>query len=225
MNGAARRIVTPRQNFALQNFDTPLEKGVTPPSQTNNLVGGVVIAMGASTGGVEALELILAEFPETAPPVVLVIHMPPGFTKLFASRLNATMAVNLKEAETGDCLQQGLVLVAPAGKHMKIVSQNGRFSVECYDGPLVQSVRPSADILFESVAREAGKKAIGVILTGLGADGARGLLKMRQAGARTIGQNKETSAVYGMPKVAMEMGAVEEQVPLEKMAAKILSLV
>jgi len=185
--------------------------------------GGKIIAIGASTGGVEALEQIFSEFPTDIPPVVVVLHMPIGFTKLFATRLNASMAVTIKEAATGDFLQKGVVLIAPAGQHMRVVNKGGRQAVECFNGPKVQSVIPSADILFESIANER-IRAVGVILTGLGADGADGLLKMRQNGLETIGQDKASSAVYGMPKVAYEKGAVQYQLPLNQIAEKILTL-
>jgi len=184
-----------------------------------------VIAIGASTGGVEALETILSLLPARIPPVVLVIHMPVGFTKLFAARLDGLLRMSVKEAQSGDVLTQGQILIAPAGKHMKVVNRNGRLTVDCFVGPKVQFVIPAADVLFESVAEHVKKNAIGVILTGMGADGARGLLAMREQGAKTIGQDKATSIIYGMPKVAMDMGAVEHQLPLSKIADKIMSLV
>jgi len=185
------------------------------------LFSSKVVAIGASTGGVEALETLMARFPMNIPPVVLVIHMPVGFTKLFAARLDTLLKYTVKEAQTGDILTRNQILIAPAGKHMKVVNKDGRLVVECFVGPKVQSVIPSADVLFESVAENIRHNAIGVILTGMGADGARGLLKMREKGAVTIGQDRETSAIYGMPKVAFEMGAVQYQLPLGKIADKI----
>ncbi|MCL2398178.1 MAG: CheB methylesterase domain-containing protein [Defluviitaleaceae bacterium] len=184
-----------------------------------------VIAIGASTGGVEALEQVLTKFPTTVPPIVLVIHMPPGFTKLFAARLNKSLKIAVKEAQQEDYLLPGQVLVAPAGKHMKIVNLNGKLAVDCFLGEKVHHVIPSVDVLFESVAKNLQKDAIGVLLTGMGADGARGLLTMRNNGAATIGQDKETSAIYGMPKVAKELGAVDYELPLDQIGNKILSLV
>lgn len=186
---------------------------------------GKIIAIGASTGGVEALEKVLSRFSADIPPIVLVIHMPLGFTKLFAASFNDKMAFSVKEARTGDNLQWGQALVAPAGEHMEIVNNAGRLSVRCFDGPKVQHVIPSADVLFNSVANIQKSKAIGVILTGMGADGAQGLLNMKQKGALTIGQDKETCAIYGMPKVAMEMGAVMYQLPIDKIGDKIISLI
>ena len=184
-----------------------------------------LIAIGASTGGVDALDKILSRFSASTPPVVLVLHMPVGMTKLLAHRMDTELAMSVKEAETGDLLTRGQVLVAPSGKHMKIVRRQGKLTVECFIGQKVQHVMPSADVLFESVANEIGSNAIGVILTGIGADGATGLLKMRNRGAKTIGQDEETCVVYGMPKVAREMSAVEYELPLNQIANKIISLV
>lgn len=186
---------------------------------------GKLIAIGASMGGVEASQAVLEEFPENIPPVVMVVHMPLGFTKLFAARLDAKLAVRVKEAETGDYLEQGTVLIAPAGKHMEVVRQQGKLAVRCFIGDKVQSVIPSVDVLFNSIAEELGPNAVGVILTGLGADGADGLLEMKKRGAETIGQDKATSVMYGMPKVAFEKGAVKYQLPLSQIAKKILSLI
>ena len=183
-----------------------------------------VIAIGASTGGVEALDVLLSRLSVRVPPVVLVLHMPVGFTKLLAARLDGILSVSVKEAESGDFLATGKILIAPAGKHMKVVNLNGRWAVECFVGPKVQSVIPSADVLFESVAETFGANGIGTILTGMGGDGARGLLKMRESGAATIGQDRATSAIYGMPKVAKEMGSVQYELPLDKIADKIMSL-
>jgi len=184
-----------------------------------------VIAIGASTGGVEAIETLISRLPASVPPVVLVLHMPIGFTKLLATRLNGLYSVAVKEARTGDLLKYGQVLLAEAGKHMITLNKDGALTVECYAGPKVQHVIPSADVLFESVAKVSQKNAIGVILTGMGADGARGLLAMRKAGASTIGQNRETCAIYGMSKVAKEMGAVQYELPLNEISDKILSLI
>jgi len=189
------------------------------------LAGGArkVIAIAASTGGVEALEKVLARFPGSAPPIVVVLHMPPGFTKIYATRLNGKLNISVKEAQTGDVLKQGQALIAPAGKHMQIINNSGKVQINCFHGEKVQSVIPSADVLFDSVADMFRQNAIGVILTGMGADGARGLLKMREYGATTIGQDKATSAIYGMPKVAKEMGSVMHELPLDQIADKVLS--
>ena len=184
-----------------------------------------VIAIGASTGGVDALEKVLSGFSSSIPPVLIVQHMPPHFTRLFAERLDAILKLSVKEAKTGDRLEPGQVLLAPGGKHMRLINKMGRLEVECFEGEKVQFVIPSADVLFESIAQVSGLSSIGVILTGVGGDGARGLLKMRASGAQTIGQDKATCEIYGMPKVAYEMGAVEHVLPLRQIAAKVMSLV
>ena len=183
-----------------------------------------IIAIGASTGGVDALDVILAGFSADSPPVVVVIHMPDGFTKMLAERLKRKLKVAVKEARSGDVLVGGSVFIAPSGKHMRVLKSSGRGQVECFIGEPVQYSMPSADVLFDSVADAYGADAVGTILTGMGADGAAGLLKMRQKGAVTIGQDRQTSAVYGMPKVAMEIGAVEHQLPLNRISEKILSV-
>jgi len=183
-----------------------------------------IIAIGASTGGVDALERVFARLPVTILPTVVVIHMQERFTRLFADRINDKYPVNVKEAVNGDLLKGGQVLIAPGGKHTEIINRGKGPEIRCFAGPRVHHVIPAADILFDSVANIFGRQAIGVILTGMGADGAAGLLNMRNKGAVTIGQNKETCAVYGMPKVAFEMGAVEHVLPLDKIGDKIVSL-
>ena len=190
------------------------------------LAGGnqKIIAIAASTGGIAALETVLSAFPATIPPVLLVQHMPQGFTRMFASRMTAKLKVVVKEAETGDILEHGQVLVAPAGKHMILVNKGAKLSVECFVGEKVQYVIPSADVLFETVASIMQSNAIGVVLTGMGADGAEGLLEMKKNGAKTIGQDKATCAVYGMPKIAFELGALDYVLPINRIADKVLSL-
>ena len=183
-----------------------------------------LVAVGASTGGIEALEQVFTRLPSSIPPILLVVHLPIGFTRLYAARLSSSYNYAFKEAQTGDEVVSGQVLIAPAGKHMRVKSEFGKFVVECLEGAKVQYVIPSVDVLFESVAKVAGSRAVGVILTGMGADGARGLKKMRECGAATIGQDRETSVVYGMPKVAYEMGAVEHVLPIYQVADKIISL-
>ena len=185
---------------------------------------GRIVAIGASTGGIEALEQVFSRLPEFIPPILLVVHLPNGFTKLYVARLSASYSYDFKEAVTGDTVERGRVLVAPAGQHMIVNLDRGKLVVECFTGEKVQYVIPSADVLFESVAKVVQDKAVGVILTGMGADGARGLKKMREGGASTIGQDRETCVVYGMPKVAAEMGAVEHVVPIYHVAEKIMSL-
>lgn len=186
--------------------------------------GGRVVAIGASTGGTEAIYDVIKGFDLDIPGVVVTQHMPAGFTAMYATRLENTCKVHVKEAETGDLVARGTVLIAPGDKHMRLVKVGDVFKVECRAGERVSGHCPSIDVLFESVASSAGSKAIGVLLTGMGADGARGLLSMRKAGAETIGQDKSTSVVYGMPKVAYDLGAVKYQLRLGDISNKIYSL-
>ncbi len=182
-----------------------------------------VLAIGASTGGTRALEEILSRFPADGPATVIVQHMPVDFTAAFAKRLNTLCAMHVREAVDGDPLVNGLVLVAPGGKHLRVIKNGGHYGVRVEDGDPVRFHKPSVDVLFQSVARAAGANSMGVILTGMGDDGARGLLAMRQVGAQTVGQDEATSVVFGMPKVADEMGAVEMVVPLERIADAALT--
>lgn len=183
-----------------------------------------IIAIGASTGGTEALYSIIKMLPANMPGIVVVQHMPPVFTKMFADRLNNSCALTVKEAKTGDAVMQGTVLIAPGDFHMKLKKAGEVYSVECFKGERVNGHCPSVDVLFDSVAEKAKADAIGVILTGMGYDGAKGLLEMRRMGARTVGQDESTSVVYGMPKVAFDIGAVEKQMPLGQIAQYIYSL-
>ena len=181
----------------------------------------LIVAIGASTGGTEAIFSVVQNFGTDIPGVVIVQHMPPGFTNMYAKRLDNQCRVIVKEAETGDQVKPGHVLIAPGGdRHMRLVKVNGVYQVECKAGPKVNGHCPSVDVLFDSVARVAGPKALGIILTGMGGDGARGLLEMRKAGARTIGQDESTCVVYGMPKVAYDLGAVEYQEKLQDVARR-----
>ncbi len=183
-----------------------------------------VIAVGASTGGTEAIKELLTRFPTTIPGVVVVQHMPPHFTTAFAERLNNLCEIAVKEAEDGDSVLPGHALIAPGNYHMLLRHNGARYHVNVKSGPMVCHQRPSADVLFTSCARSAGSNAVGVILTGMGSDGAQGLLKMRQAGARTIGQNEASCVVYGMPKEALKIGAVEKMVPLERIALEVINM-
>lgn len=175
-----------------------------------------IIAIGASTGGTEAIYQVLNQLPPTLPGIVIVQHIPPVFSQMFAERLNNQTQFQVKEARQGDYVEPGKVLIAPGDKHMKVKKIGDKYKVEVFPGEKVNGHCPSIDILFDSVAKEAGNSAIGVILTGMGYDGAKGLLGMRRRGARTIGQDEKSSVVYGMPKVAFEIGAVEKQTALLK---------
>jgi two-component system chemotaxis response regulator CheB len=183
-----------------------------------------ILAIGASTGGVQALTTVLQEFPADAPGVVIVQHMPEKFTRSFADRLNAVCRVRVKEAEDGDGVFPGQALVAPGGKHMLLRRSGARYLVQVKDGPEVFHQRPSVEVLFQSVAQCAGRNAVGAILTGMGADGAKGLLLMRQAGARTLAQDEATSVVWGMPQEAVKCGAAEVVVGLPQVARTMLEM-
>lgn len=183
-----------------------------------------IIAIGASTGGTEAIFEVVKGFKRDIPGVVIVQHMPPGFTKMYAERLNNQCEVAVKEAQTGDRVLPGQVLIAPGDRHMRLVKVAGAYQVECNGTDRVNGHCPSVEVLFNSVAKVAGKNAIGVILTGMGGDGAKGLLEMRNAGAKTIGQDAASCVVYGMPKVAYDIGAVQYQMTLSAIAGKVYSL-
>lgn len=181
-----------------------------------------IIAIGASTGGTEALREVLQRFPVNAPPTVIVQHMPEKFTKAFADRLNGICAIDVREAQEGDTLRPGLALIAPGNKHMVLQRSGAVYSVSVKDGPRVHHQRPAVDVLFKSVARFAGKNAVGVVLTGMGADGADGLLEMKQAGASTIAQDEKSCVVFGMPKEAIARGGVDSVLSLEQVAGGIM---
>lgn len=170
-----------------------------------------VIAIGASTGGTEATLQVLKDLPPDTPGIVVTQHMPEGFTKMYADRLNRLCHMKVKEAKNGDSLDQGQVLIAPGDLQMKVVRKGSHYTVNCYRAEKVSGHRPSVDVLFQSVADSAGGSAVGIIMTGMGRDGANGLLSMRKKGAFTIGQDKESSVVYGMPMVAYNIGAVITQ--------------
>lgn len=200
-----------------KNAVPQLTEAVKTKTSTNDLI----LAIGASTGGTEAIASILKEFGPDIPGTVIVQHMPAGFTEMYANRLNDQCRVKVKEAKHGDKVLPGQVLIAPGGEcQMRLVKIGGSYQVEVKPGAKVSGHCPSVDVLFESVAKCAANRAIGIILTGMGADGAKGLLEMRKAGARTIGQDESTCIVYGMPKVAFDIGAVEYQEKLNDIAKK-----
>lgn len=183
---------------------------------------GSVIAIGASTGGPEALSTVLGGLVPNMPPIVIVQHMPANFTKMFAERLDRISSLSVKEAEDGDILQTGKVLLAPGDRQMEVKKRGAQYYVKVYEGDKVSGHCPSVDVLFNSVAQTVGSKGFGVIMTGMGYDGAKGLLEMKKKGSFTIGQDKQSCIVYGMPQVAFNIGAVSEQIPLDKIASKII---
>jgi len=184
-----------------------------------------IVVMGASTGGTQALQQVLMALPETAPGIAIVQHMPEGFTRSFAQRLNDLCAVDVKEAEDQEPLQPGRVLIAPGNHHLLLRRTGARYRVEVKNGPLVSGHRPSVDLLFKSAARCAGRSAVGVLLTGMGKDGARGLLELRKAGGSTMAQDEATCVVYGMPREAAALDAAQQIVALPRIAESILDLV
>lgn len=207
--------------------------GVPPPAQRapepNPPISGrlrrEIVAVGASTGGTEALRILLEPLPKETPPVVVVQHMPAGFTAAFAHRLNDVCHIEVREAVDGDRLKPGLALIAPGDYHVVLHRNGAGYTVSVKGGPKVYHQRPSVEVLFQSAAEVAGNKAVGIILTGMGKDGAAGLLKMRQAGANTIAQDEATSVVYGMPGEAVRLGAAAKVLPIDRMARGLLEAV
>jgi len=181
-----------------------------------------VVVVGASTGGTEALRLFLEAFPVDAPGIVIVQHMPEHFTAAFARRLNDLCRLSVKEAENNDTVMRGRALIAPGNRHMLLKRSGARYYVEIKDGPLVCRHRPSVDVLFRSAARYAGKNAVGVIMTGMGDDGAKGLTEMREAGAATLAQDEKSCVVFGMPQEAIKLGGVDKVVPLASIPREVL---
>lgn len=195
-----------------------LARGTGAMAQTTERI----VAIGTSTGGTVALERVLTSLPRVSPGIVIVQHMPPGFTKLFAQRLDGLCAIRVEEARDGQRLIPGLALVAPGGQHMTLNRSGAQYVVEVRPGPPVNRHCPSVDVLFRSVAKSAGRNAMGVIMTGMGDDGARGLKEMHDAGAYTLAQDEATSVVYGMPREAVVLGGVDRVLPLDGLAAGIL---
>lgn len=183
-----------------------------------------VIAIGASTGGTEAIREIITRFPVSTPGIVIVQHMPPGFTKMFAERMNTLCAMEVKEAEHKDRVMPGRILIAPGAKQMKVKRSGGIYEVDVQPGELVCGHCPSVEVMMNSVAEHVGSNAVGVMLTGMGRDGANGMLAMKNAGARTIAQDEATCVVFGMPKEAYAIGGAEKLVPLNQIAEKVIDL-
>jgi len=180
------------------------------------------VVIGSSTGGTQALETVLMALPADAPGIAITQHMPEKFTAMYAQRLNGICAMNVREARDGDRLERGVVLIAPGGRHMQMRKASGQYYMSVVDGPPVNRHKPSVDVLFRSASECAGRDILGIILTGMGDDGARGMKIMHDAGARTIAQNEETCVVFGMPKEAIKLQAVDDILPLESMARAIL---
>jgi len=184
-----------------------------------------IVAIGTSTGGTQALEAVLTVLPRTCPGIVIVQHMPEKFTASFASRLNGLSQIEVREAKNNDRVMPGLALIAPGGRHMTIKRSGAQYYVEVVDGPLVNRHRPSVDVLFRSTAKCAGKNAMGIIMTGMGDDGARGLKEMHDAGAQTLAQDEASCVVYGMPKEAVRLGATDRSLSLASIPAEIVRFV
>ncbi|MBN1546244.1 MAG: chemotaxis response regulator protein-glutamate methylesterase [Syntrophaceae bacterium] len=215
--------VASRVNVVKKEEATPSDTAepIRALAQTTNKV----IAIGASTGGTEALKNVLTKMPANSPGIVVVQHMPAHFTTAFAERLNGICQMTVKEAEDNDSVTPGTVLIAPGNYHMIFRRSGARYYVEIKTGPMVHHQRPAVDILFKSTAKYAGANAIGAILTGMGADGAEGLLEMKQAGASTIAQDEKSCVVFGMPKEAIKLGAADKIVPLDLIAQEIIRMV
>lgn len=214
LNGNAPAV----QTAPKQNADAILPKSGHAMKQTTERI----VAIGTSTGGTQALEAVLTALPRTAPGMVIVQHMPEKFTASFAARLNSLCQIEVREAQNNDRLIPGRALIAPGGRHMLLKRSGAQYHVEVVEGPLVNRHRPSVDVLFRSVAKFAGKNAMGVIMTGMGDDGARGLKEMHDTGAYTVAQDEATSVVYGMPKEAVKLGAADRSLPLNSIPSEII---
>ena len=183
-----------------------------------------IVLVASSTGGTDAFEKIIKTLPADCPPILIVQHMPSGFTKLYSERLNNFYPMTITEARTGDYVKRGHILMAPADQHMSLAKMGDRYTVKCFIGQKIHAVMPAADVLFESAAPLLRNNAIGVVLTGMGNDGAKGMMHLKRHGAKTICQDEKTSVVYGMPKAAYDLGAVDYQLPISDIAARIMRL-
>jgi len=224
VRGAA--MARPRRRSAPVNADKRHTADAVLPARMRaplSVTTDKVVAVGTSTGGTEALRVLLMALPLDAPGFVVVQHMPELFTAGFAERLNQICQVDVREARDGDRVRPGCVLIAPGNRHTLIVRNGAQYAVKITDGPLVSRHRPSVDVLFRSVAQAVGANAVGVLMTGMGDDGAEGLLEMKHAGAATIAQDEATCVVFGMPRAAIDRGAVDEVLPLTRIAAAVLA--
>jgi two-component system chemotaxis response regulator CheB len=218
---AARARVTRREEPVAAPNGTP-SGGVPTYAPVSLETTHKILAIGASTGGTQALEAVLREFPATMPGTVICQHMPEHFTAAFAQRLSKVCRMDVREAKDGDPVVPGVALIAPGGKHMLLHRSGAKYVARIKDGPPVHHQRPAVDVLFQSVARHAGANATGVILTGMGADGAAGLLEMKNAGSYTIAQDEASCVVFGMPKEAIKMGAATDVLPLSRIASTLI---
>lgn len=214
VRAAARVSVTAKRPAETPDPAAPLARTTTK-----------IVAIGASTGGTEAIRHLLERMPADGPAMVIAQHMPEHFTTAFAERLDGVCAMEVREARHGDSVSSGRVLIAPGNRHLLLARDGARYYAEVREGPLVSRHRPSVDVLFTSVARVAGSNAVGVLMTGMGADGARGLLRIREAGAHTIVQDEESSIVFGMPRAAIELGAADEVVSLRSLPKRLAEVV
>ena len=232
LNGAAKEVAAAIRNAAKANMRRIAPMPVAEPKRSADEVLAApgramhqttekVVAVGTSTGGTQALEMMLTSLPSTAPGLIVVQHMPEKFTAAFAQRLEKLCEIEVREAKSGDRVMSGRALIAPGGRHMLLKRNGAQYQVDVVDGPLVSRHRPSVDVLFRSAARSAGRNAMGVIMTGMGDDGAKGLKEMHDAGACSIAQDEATCVVYGMPKEAVKLGGVDRSLPLQEIAGAI----
>ncbi|MBS9423739.1 protein-glutamate methylesterase/protein-glutamine glutaminase [Photorhabdus caribbeanensis] len=217
----AEKIRTAAQAKLSVPITTPISSA--PLSFKPLLSSEKLIAVGASTGGTEAIKNLLQPLPVTSPALLITQHMPPGFTRSFAERLNKLSQITVKEAENGERILPGHAYIAPGDRHMELCRNGADYQVLITDAPAVNRHRPSVDVLFRSVAKFAGRNAVGVLLTGMGSDGAAGLLEMKQAGAYTLAQDEASCVVFGMPRAAIQMGAVDEVMDIHKISKKMLA--
>lgn len=215
---AASRVRVKKRDVPVNDQEPPKLKALGETTRK-------IIAIGASTGGTEAIRYLMKQLPADSPGIVITQHMPAKFTKSYAENLNNHSALRIKEAEDGDAITPGTALIAPGNFHLLMARSGARYYARIKNGPMVHHQRPAVDVLFKTVAMYAGENAVGVILTGMGADGADGLLEMKNAGARTIAQDEKSCVVFGMPKEAIKKGAAEFILPLDKIAEKMLQLI
>lgn len=215
---AASRVRVKKRDVSVNDQEPPKLKALGETTRK-------IIAIGASTGGTEAIRYLMKQLPADSPGIVITQHMPAKFTKSYAENLNNHSALRIKEAEDGDAITPGTALIAPGNFHLLMARSGARYYARIKNGPMVHHQRPAVDVLFKTVAMYAGENAVGVILTGMGADGADGLLEMKNAGARTIAQDEKSCVVFGMPKEAIKKGAAEFVLPLDKIAEKMLQLI